>query len=122
MRITILFLIALLLSSCYSENEEELFPEVPVDPEVKVSFVAEIKPLFDGNCNNSCHRPGFQGTGTLVNYEEISGIANNGKLVTRAITLTAGESNHMPPNGRNDLSQNQETIIQAWVDQGALDN
>ncbi len=108
-----------LLVACYSENEEELFPEPPaITDSTVVSFQMDVLPIIQQNCtNNGCHVPNGSGPGFLRNYMEIKGMqVNGGKLKNRAVTLR-----NMPsPNGI--ASDDQVNKLATWIERGMPNN
>jgi hypothetical protein len=94
-------------------------PVIPATPEI--SFNLQIKPIFVNNCARSgCHDGGeFD----LATYNDIRaritpGDARNSDLY-KVITKLWGPS-AMPPDG--PLSDQQITLIYAWIMQGAKNN
>ncbi len=105
-------------SGCYYDNEEELYPENTCITDA-MSYSGNVLPILEDNCY-SCHdQAGNQGGVTLEGYSNLKVYVDNGKLI--------GVINHASgfpamPQGSPQLGQCQIDKIEAWVDQGALNN
>lgn len=103
------------LSSCYYDNKEDLYGDIPCDP-VGVSFTKDIQPLIQTECAiYGCHIQGGAGYGVFENYQNIKAKVDNGSLRSRVIV-----QKDMPPS--NPLSECQIAHIEAWINEGALNN
>lgn len=103
------------LSACYYDSEEELYGGLPCDP-VNVSFSKDIMPLIQTECALSgCHIQGGLGTGIFSNYQNVKAKVDNGSLKNRVIV-----QRDMPPS--SPLSDCQIAHIEAWINEGALNN
>ncbi|MDD3637107.1 MAG: hypothetical protein PHN50_05905 [Bacteroidales bacterium] len=114
------FLLVFGLTSCYKDNEEELYPEAGNTCQTEnISFSEDIFPIVNNNCM-SCHTgAGASGGLLLENYTHISDATVNGRLL--------GAIKHEPgfpamPQSGNKLTDCQIKQFEAWVQQGALDN
>ncbi|MCI5054768.1 MAG: hypothetical protein MRY83_01600 [Flavobacteriales bacterium] len=116
-----------LISRCTKEKVEiESDPEpVPVSycDSLKnlgeVSFQCEIDTIIQTHCgtnDNGCHGANAANP-TLNTFNGIKAIADNGRLVARAVD---NNPSAMPPAG--PLPDSLKQKIQAWVDAGAKDN
>ncbi|RMG68377.1 MAG: hypothetical protein D6722_11850, partial [Bacteroidetes bacterium] len=98
------------------------FEETPV-------YQGVIAPIFAGNCE-SCHRAGKKKGG--LRLDEIEGLLEGGKHgpviiaghtdsseLYQRLMLPAEAEEHMPPPGREPLSQAEVSLIAWWIDQGA---
>jgi hypothetical protein len=107
-----------LLSSCYYDNEEELYEYYnnlnPCDT-AAVSFSADIMPMIQGNCVAGCHVAGGTGAGIFENYLEVKAKVDNGSLLQRVVV-----TQDMPPAGA--LTDCQIALVQAWILNGAQNN
>tara|TARA_B100000795_G_scaffold268717_1_gene256286 strand:+ start:4219 stop:4587 length:369 start_codon:yes stop_codon:yes gene_type:complete len=119
-----LFLLSTVLalySSCYNDSEEALYGDVQCDTDV-MSYIDDIEPIITANCT-SCHY-GVTPSASL-NLDSFDAVklsalnTTNDGLVNRVERLE-GESGAMPTNYR--LTQCQIDQINAWIDQGALNN
>lgn len=121
MKISYSFLGLLFLASCYSENEEDLFPpEMPITEITVVSFSVDVNPIIQANCATSgCHVPRGIGPGTYESYAKIKAAVdnpNNNKSLGNRVVVQMD----MPQSG--PLPQSQINIIKTWIDQGAPNN
>lgn len=113
--LTILFLVSISQTSCYYDNEAELYGVGNCDT-TAVSYNTDIKPIIDANCI-SCHAPGGeQESSPILNYEDLKKYTGNRDLVNR----TNGTNSLMPPSGK--MNSCNVALIEAWVNQGALNN
>lgn len=119
----IYLVVLILLSACYYDNEEELYPEDPISSNscdtVNVSYNLAVLPILEENCI-SCHTIASpSGNITLEGYSNLLREVNSGRLMG-AITHSPGFS-PMPRNA-NQLPDCEISTIQAWVSQGAENN
>lgn len=107
------------MSSCYYDNEEELYAEYYASQTcdtVSVSYDATIRPIIESTCNTSgCHVAGGTGNGIFTNYAGLKAKVDNGSLIDRVV-----DQRNMPPT--TSLNDCQIKLISAWVSQGALEN
>ena len=111
------------LSSCFYDNEEELYPEDPISnascDTVNVSYSQAVLPILEENCI-SCHTIASpSGNIILEGYANLLVEVTSGRLVG-VITHSPGFS-PMPRNA-NQLPECEIATIQAWVSQGAENN
>lgn len=108
----------LMLSSCYYDNEEELYEYYnqsnPCDT-TAVSFADDIMPMIQGNCITGCHVAGGTGSGIFENYAEVKAKVDNGSMNNRVVV-----QRNMPPSGV--LTECQILQMQAWILNGAPNN
>lgn len=114
-----LTVVSLVAVSCYRDNEEDLYPQVPGSSEcdlTNVTYQSTIAPIMAASCN-SCHS-GSAASGGIVTdtYEGLKIIALNGKLYG-SVSHASGYS-AMPKNG-NKLSTCNIEKIKTWIDAGA---
>jgi hypothetical protein len=104
-------------TACYYDNEEELYGITPGNCDtVAVKFSTVIQPLLNSECT-SCHSPsGSQPDIPLDTYDNVKNYVTSGTLVER----TNDSNSPMPPSGLMDNCRRNK--IQAWVNQGALNN
>ncbi len=104
-----------LLSSCYYDNEEDLYPKEDVNNK-EVTYSKNIEPIINNNCATSgCHVPGGNGQGLLVTYDQVRAIALNGKLKNRVI-------DRMDMPSSQPLPAREMDMILTWINQGAPNN
>ena len=81
------------------------------------TFTATIQPIIIQNCATPCHHPGGVGPFSLLTYEDVS---KRGKFIAKVT-----QARYMPPfpadrnfqhyANERGLSDNQISLIQAWV-------
>lgn len=107
------------LSGCYYDNEEELYQyyyEENACDTTAVSFSEDIFPIIQGNCaTTGCHVAGGSAPGIFSNYAGVMDKVNNGSFENRVLV-----QRDMPPNG--SLTDCQINLIQAWLNAGSPDN
>lgn len=112
-------MISLAFTSCYYDNEEELYPNPVACDTTNVTYSATIAPILSANCNG-CHASGAPSAGIVTdNYTDLQTIVQNGKLV--------GAINHLNgfspmPKGGNKLSDCNLAKIEKWINAGAPNN
>lgn len=110
------FAILLLANSCYYDVENELYGTVQCDTPEVVSYDDDIKTLVDNNCaTSSCHSSTGSALGNFETYEGLKAKVNNGSLVEAVINTNA-----MPPS--QPLEPCDVSLIEVWINQGALNN
>jgi len=115
----VILLIMLMYSSCYYDNEENLYPNntQPCDTS-NVTYSQSIAPILAANCN-ICHSTVLHSGGWVTeNYEGIKVLVNNGKLLP-AVEWTGPV--HMPKDG-NKLPGCDLAKIRIWLNAGAPNN
>lgn len=102
------------LSSCYYDNEEDLYPMDPSDCVTEnLTYDDQIGVLINLNCaNRGCHYTGVQAP-ALTNYDEVK--ANLERIQVRAL-----EERTMPPSG--PLSTCDHNQLTQWIADGAPEN
>jgi len=114
----------MMLSSCYYDNEEYLYPATANCDTDNMSYANDVWPVINASCTG-CHSGANPSGGIkLENYTDVSaagaiGEGNYGSLYG-AISHASGNS-PMPKNGTK-LSDCTIAKIKAWIDQGMLDN
>jgi len=96
----------------------------PVDPEVPISFSAEVEPIWTSQGCVSCH-PSSGGLdlrigeayNSLMSHSRAINIDNSSES-----TILTFKTVKPSPHGSVDYIGNQSEIIKVWIDQGALDN
>jgi mono/diheme cytochrome c family protein len=118
-------ILLLILSGCYYDNEECLYPEgtVPCDT-ANVTFTGTIWPVINDNCV-VCHSGGTpSGNVSLESYDDIRAAAlitpgNYGSLY--GVMSHAPGNSPMPKNG-NKLSDCILRQVEIWIEEGAPNN
>ena len=114
-----LFLGIVIMSSCYYDNAEELYPQTTCVTD-NMSLQTNIKPILDHNCYK-CHSTATAPANRNVNLEddsELEKYANNGQLVS----AIKHQSNYPMPQSAPKLGKCDIAKIESWVNAGALDN
>lgn len=104
---------AVLLASCTSDNEEDLFDQEPCDE--TVSLANDVQPIVNSNCALSgCHVSGAQSPNLSVKQN----------IIDRASQIKQRtQSRSMPPPGSGvTLTDAEIATLSCWVDNGANDN
>lgn len=113
----LLILLSIILTSCYNDSEDGLFPMEAIDGSKCDSSVytysAVIKPMIDANCI-SCHSGG--GT-VLKTYNDISSQAN---LIYSTITHASGYQ--AMPQGSSKLDDCTIKQFEKWMKAGKPNN
>jgi hypothetical protein len=112
-------LILFLISACYYDSKEFLYPELNSSCDTtNITFSSSIKPIIDNNCK-TCHSGSVpSGSLHLENYSQVKAVADNGKLV--GVINGSGGLPLMPPGA--PLSSCQIASIEKWVTAGAPNN
>ena len=77
-----------------------------------LTYDADIRPIIEMKCmtdNDICHRAG-SGLGDYSTYERMKIDLDNGGIHRQIFTLDL-----MPPNGEEDLTQEEKEQIQCWL-------
>lgn len=115
---TILFSVTALLSGCYYDNAQDLYPApVTCDPGT-VTYSGKVLTIIQSNCY-SCHGGGSTlGNVNLDGYGNLKTYADNGKLVG-TIEHRTGFS-PMPQGGK--LNDCDISVIKKWISDGTQNN
>ena len=113
----------LLLSSCYYDKEELLYPAVNSGPCTDstgvISYAQKVVPMLQQYCY-SCHSGSFpSGNIAMSTYAADKVIAQNGSLYG-SINHAAGFS--PMPKGTPKMSNCQIVTIKKWIDAGMQNN
>jgi hypothetical protein len=113
-----LILMGLMMTSCYYDSEEYLYPQSAICDTSNVLYSNSIKPVIDAYCV-SCHSGGTpSGSISLENYDQIKPHALDGHLLD-ALYGTGG-AQQMPPGG--SLSPCNLAKFRIWITAGAPKN
>lgn len=110
-KVLLLGVLVFIVSSCYYDNGEDLYPTDPNDCKTdSLTYNDDIKVLINNNCAVSgCHVAGAQ-TPSLTTYSEVN--ANLNGIQQRAIV-----QGDMPPAG--PLSSCDKKRLEQWIADGA---
>ncbi len=107
-----LMIFFLCLNSCGSDDEGD-------SPCSDPSFQSDVMPILNSSCAISgCHVAGFD-FGDYSDYAGVKAQADNGSLVREITNKTMPPSN---TTGPSELTDSQISLIECWVEKGALDN
>ena len=119
--LTAIFILSFIsLTSCYYDNEAELYPSrTCTTTDIKYNTV--IRPILNSNCSISgCHdATTLAGNYDLTTYTDVKRIADNGTFI--GSISHAGGYVQMPKD-RSKLADCQIAQIKTWIDDGALNN
>jgi len=114
--IVLILLFGTSISSCYYDNEEELYPygNLNCDTLTNITYTNSIQAIANTNCAISGCHTGVNPTGGIVleTYQQMKSIADDGKLGNRVLV-----QQNMPPSG--PLSTCDLEAIQVWINNGA---
>lgn len=107
------------ITSCYYDNEEELYPQPVACDTINVSYSQTIAPIMDASCN-FCHGQSFPSGNVITdNYSDLKTIADDGRLWGSV----NHESGYSPmPKDRPKLNDCDLKKIEIWLDNGALND
>lgn len=107
---------------------EEPKDNIPENPLVYQDVVYRI---LDGKCV-ACHNPNKQkGELVMTSFDKLLKGGENGRILEagkpgesemiRRVHLPLEDEEHMPPEGKNPLQENEITILEQWIALGASD-
>lgn len=117
------FVFLLMISGCYYDSEEFLYPEINNQCDTSnVTFGETIQPVLSQYCY-SCHSnsaaAAYGGNIKLEDYNDVKVYADNGRLL--------GALQHDPgysamPKGAAKLDDCTLSLFSIWIEDGAPDN
>lgn len=110
-----------LLTSCYYDKAQEIYPTTAACDTTNVKYATQIVPILNKNCALSgCHNSTSNAAGIAYGtHAETLITINNGKLIN-SIKHVSGFS--QMPKGGGKMSDCDINKIQNWVNKGALNN
>jgi mono/diheme cytochrome c family protein len=113
------WIVVLVATGCYYDNEALLYPGTACEPVATPSYATHITPILNQRCNN-CHGGNSPSANIkLDGYTEVVQSVNNGGLLG-SIKHASGFS-PMPKNaGKMSVCEIQK--IEDWITQGAANN
>lgn len=112
--ISIIIFSTLFISSCYYDNEEELYPGEEICNTDSLNYNSNIAQIINTNCAKSnCH--GGPQSPSLTGFQNVLG--NIDRIKVRAI-----EDRTMPPLSEQPLSECEINQLEAWINSGAPEN
>jgi hypothetical protein len=113
--ILFLAIMGMVMTSCYYDSEEYLYPQSAVCDTSNVTFSASIKPVITDYCL-TCHSGGApSGNVNLESYKSIHDLAVSGHLLH--VLYGTGGAQQMPPGG--SLSACNIAKFEIWITAGA---
>ncbi len=117
-KLLLLIIVGMIFTSCYKDNEEELYPEVITCNIDSISFSQSIVPILQINCYG-CHSNSAAGVaGAGISFEGYSNVAgylnNNSELFINSISHEPGVS--PMPKGGAKLPECAINQIKSWID------
>jgi hypothetical protein len=120
------FFLILSAQSCSYDNLSEIYPssgdETNCDTARVISYSSDIIPIMGNSCgsNNNCHKSGSSDSDIpLDDIRSIRDLAADGSLMGSILH----QSGYEPmPDGGSQLSECSIQKIQAWINQGTLNN
>lgn len=111
---------SLLLTSCYYDNEEDLYGQlVPCDTSI-VTYSVQVVSILSQNCYKCHGGNAIDGSGIkLQDFQVLKKYAVNGTLL--AVLKHQPGSKQMPKNAAK-LSNCNIAVIETWINRGALQN
>jgi hypothetical protein len=111
----------LMLSGCYYDKENELYPYTDCGDTVNITYSQSIAPIMVANCN-VCHSKAVASGGVVTdNYADLSVVAKNGALWT-GVNWEGPAQTHMPQGSTDKLPQCDLTKIKKWIDAESPNN
>ncbi|MBK6543891.1 MAG: hypothetical protein IPO78_12355 [Saprospiraceae bacterium] len=114
-----LFVFILSLNSCFYDSEETLYPNPPACDTMEVSYNLDVSPILQSRCYN-CH-----GNNNTVSIYEFEGYTDFLNFI--ALNRFLGSINHESgftamPLGGEKIPNCEIKILEAWINQGTLNN
>ena len=121
--LTLILFGIIILSGCYYDNVEELYPVASVCDTANVTYSGTVKPIIDDNCV-TCHSGQAPSGGVrLETYDQASAAAAiaPGTYGSLYGTISHAEGNVPMPQG-GKLSDCNIAKVNAWINAGAPNN
>ena len=117
--LAILVSLTLLITGCYYDNKEDLYPSAVSCDTGSVTYSGKVLSIIQSNCY-ACHGSGNTlGNVNLDGYANLKLVADNGKLIG-VIEHQAGFS--PMPQGGTRLSDCNIAVIKKWISDGTMNN
>jgi hypothetical protein len=123
----ILLFSMVIVSSCYNDNEEDLYGTTPTtttcDLTTAVKFSTVVSPIISTKCGTSgCHSTSSKAAGiNLGNYDAIKAYINSSKAVF--LGSIKRESSYSPmPKGSAKLPDCDISKIESWINAAMPNN
>ncbi|MGE5317913.1 MAG: hypothetical protein ACM3ME_07940 [Chloroflexota bacterium] len=119
----LLALTLIVLSSCYYDSEEALYPgnNGNTCDTTDVTFSGTIQPILQSNCN-SCHMSSIASGNVITdNYDDLIPVVQSG-IFWKAVNHESGALPMPQDQLPNKLPQCELDKIHAWINKGAPNN
>jgi hypothetical protein len=114
--------ISILTTSCYKDNEEELYPKVSDCDTLLVSYSTGVVPILESFCY-ACHdetnNASLASGVNLEGYDNLMLHIESGSFLSSIVQ--DGNASFMPKNS-NKLADCNVAIIRNWINEGASNN
>ena len=110
-----------LLSSCYKDNEEELYGNTPCVT-IDFSYSKDILPIIEPRCYNCHNEESASSLGANINiegYDNLMIYVNNDRL---SKSINHDPSASAMPKNSSKLSDCDINTIDGWIAEGAKNN
>ena len=114
----LLLLVLCFFSSCYYNNEEDLYPTDDCKTE-DISYQAEILPLLEDYCLDCHSAASSEGGIVLEGYDNVKLYADSGFLIG---VVKQEDGFSLMPQGEDMLEQCLIDKLNSWIEDGAMDN
>jgi len=113
------FSLAALLSGCYYDNKEDLYPVIVACDSGAVTYSGKVLSIIQSNCY-ACHTTANTlGNMNLEGYSNLKVVADNGKLAG----VIEHQNGFSPmPQGGTQLNSCDISVIKKWISDGAPNN
>lgn len=116
-------LAVLILTGCYFDNAEDLYPQLPGDCDpTAADYTANVQPIIQQTCYNCHNSSNASGLGAGIDLEDTNSLiryVNDGSLLG-SIEHSSGYS--PMPKGGGKLTDCQIETIKTWINNGATTN
>jgi hypothetical protein len=120
----LIILSLVVLSACYYDNEEELYPGGTDCDTTNVTYSASVLPVIESSCTG-CHSGSSPSGGILLtDHATISAAGNiaEGQYGSLYGVISHHPGNSPMPKNGTQLSDCTIQKIKAWIDQGTPNN
>ncbi|OQP63875.1 hypothetical protein A3860_23355 [Niastella vici] len=113
--LALLTIIIVLLTGCYYDKGELIYPDSTVDCSKVTATYTAVKPIVAGKCNTTgCHNAASAaGSTVLETYDQVKALA--GRIKQRALV-----DKTMPPGAA--LTTSEIAILTCWINSGTPNN
>jgi hypothetical protein len=117
--IFIILIMTVMISSCYYDSEEDLYPSASCQAGTNLSYKTHIEPILINSCY-TCHSKATQnGSVNIEGHAQLKIYLANGRFIG-SIKHLSGFS--QMPQGAPQLPACNILKIEKWIAEGALNN